>query len=90
MSYRKSELTARELEILKLIALGKSNEQIGEALNISGMTVKSRVTRMLGFCNVRNRAALVTYGFSRYLLDADELRGRWEEQRVSGDPIGVR
>jgi DNA-binding NarL/FixJ family response regulator len=42
-----SELTARELEVLKLIVAGKSNKEIGSALSISEATVKTHINNLL-------------------------------------------
>jgi DNA-binding NarL/FixJ family response regulator len=47
--------TARELEVLRLLAQGKSNPEIGEALYISTTTVRSHVSSILLKLNVENR-----------------------------------
>lgn len=48
-------LTPREEQILNLIAEGKSNREIGEALNIAEKTVKNYVTNIFQKLHVRNR-----------------------------------
>lgn len=48
-------LTNRELEVLKAISQGMSNQQIAEALFISINTVKTHVLRIYGKLDVRNR-----------------------------------
>jgi ATP/maltotriose-dependent transcriptional regulator MalT len=50
------ELTARELEVLELIALGMSNARIGATLSISEKTAGHHVSRILAKLGVRNRA----------------------------------
>src|SRR6201999_388066 len=40
------ELSAREIEVLKLVSDGQSNKQIGEALGLSALTVKSHLARI--------------------------------------------
>ncbi len=50
------ELTARELEVLELIALGMSNARIGMTLSISEKTAGHHVSRILAKLGVRNRA----------------------------------
>lgn len=57
----RSSLTAREEQILKLIAQGLSNREIGDALNIAEKTVKNNVTNVFQKLQVRNRveAAIV-------------------------------
>lgn len=52
-------LTAREQEILRWVHLGKSNIEIGIILNISSLTVKNHVQKILRKLNVRNRAQAV-------------------------------
>ncbi|GGX40002.1 response regulator [Streptomyces noursei] len=56
-------LTARELEVLVLVARGRSNLQIGEDLGLSQATVKSRVNRILTRLGLENRvqAALLAH-----------------------------
>jgi NarL family two-component system response regulator LiaR len=51
----KYELTRRELEILKLVAEGKENREIGSALNIDIRTVANHVSNLLFKMNARNR-----------------------------------
>ncbi len=50
-----AELTPRELEILKLIAVGFNNREIAGKLYISEGTVKNHVTNILARLNVRDR-----------------------------------
>ena len=49
------ELSKREEEILKLVALGKSNREVGEALDLQEKTVKHYMTSILEKLHVRNR-----------------------------------
>lgn len=51
-------LTARELEVARLIRLGYSNEAIAQELNISMATVKTHVHNLLVKFNVRSRWVL--------------------------------
>ena len=48
-------LSEREIELLRLIALGASNKEIGEALFITEGTVKNHITHILGKLSVRDR-----------------------------------
>jgi DNA-binding NarL/FixJ family response regulator len=50
-----AELTPRELEILKLIAVGSNNREIAGKLYISEGTVKNHVTNILNRLNLRDR-----------------------------------
>jgi DNA-binding NarL/FixJ family response regulator len=53
-------LTARELEVLQLLAEGLSNRAIAERLKISENTTKFHVTSILGKLGVQNRTEAVT------------------------------
>ena len=55
------ELSARELEVLRLIAKGKNNQQISTDLNIAESTVRFHINNIIGKLNVSDRTqALVT------------------------------
>lgn len=56
-----SPLTAREIEVLHLVAEGKSNRVIAEDLVISEKTVKSHVSSILSKFDVRNRMQAVRH-----------------------------
>lgn len=51
-----SELTAREREVLDLVALGRTNGQIGKQLFISTKTVSVHVSNLLAKLGAANRA----------------------------------
>ena len=53
------ELSARELGVLKLVADGMSNRQIGEELGLSALTVKSHLARISRKLGTGDRAGLV-------------------------------
>jgi DNA-binding NarL/FixJ family response regulator len=57
-----SELTARESEVLKLIAQGFSNKEIASQLNISTKTVETHKARALDKVGLFTRADIVRYG----------------------------
>lgn len=52
-------MTRRECEVLQLLAYGKSNRAIGEALCISEKTVKNHVSSILQKLNVNDRTQAV-------------------------------
>lgn len=58
-------LTQREREIIRLIALERTNGEIGAALFISEETVKSHRKRLMTKLNVRSTAGLVKYALDR-------------------------
>ena len=54
-------LTERELQVLKLVAQGKSNKQIASELNISIHTVRTHVNRILSKLHLANRVQATLY-----------------------------
>ncbi len=61
-------LTAREREILKLIAEGKSNKEIGDLLFISARTVERHRANLMGKLDLKNTAELVKYAIENGYL----------------------
>ena len=66
-----AELTSRELEVLKLIATGKSNKEIGSALQIAEVTVKLHVGHILAKLKVNDRTQAATTALRRGILHLD-------------------
>ncbi len=54
-----SELSGREIEVLRLVADGKSNKEIGEELGLSALTVKSHLARIARKLGTGDRAEMV-------------------------------
>ena len=66
---RREELTARELEVVKLIAEAHTNRQIAEALNVSEKTVESHRGNVLAKLGMRDRVELARYAIRRGLVE---------------------
>jgi DNA-binding NarL/FixJ family response regulator len=62
-------LTARELDVYRLITQGLSNAEIGRELFISETTVKTHVTRLLQKLDVRDRAQAIVLAYQSGLFD---------------------
>lgn len=62
-------LTAREMEVLKLMANGFSNPQIAEKLSISRSTVKFHVSSILAKMNLNTRTEVVSFALHNHLVD---------------------
>jgi DNA-binding NarL/FixJ family response regulator len=62
------ELTIRQREILKLIAEGKSNKEIGDLLCLSVRTVERHRANMMNKLNIRKTAELVQYALRKHYV----------------------
>ena len=60
-------LTQREVEVLLLIALGKSNSEIANELVLSVRTVERHITNIYAKINARGRADATSYAFTHRL-----------------------
>ncbi|MBT9256698.1 response regulator transcription factor [Phycicoccus sp. MAQZ13P-2] len=63
------DLTAREVEVLGLVARGLSNAQVGRQLFIGEATVKTHLLRTFAKLGVQDRTAAVTEAHRRGLID---------------------
>lgn len=62
------QLTDRELEVLLLVAQGKTNQEIAEELYIALKTVKTHVSNMLAKLEVQDRTQAAVYAFQHGLV----------------------
>ena len=65
------ELSDRELEVLRLIALGYTNIEISERLQISNRTVESHRAHIQQKLHLAKRSELVRYALDRGMLESD-------------------
>ena len=70
-----ADLTDRELEVLRLIARGLSNAEIGEQLFISDATVKTHITHILQKLNLRDRVQAVVLAHEADLFTDEQETG---------------
>ena len=80
-----SELTDRELEVLRQVAAGKPNREIAEALVISEKTVKSHISNILGKLHLADRTQAAVYAWQ-----AGIVRRRETKDEPPANPAGGR
>ncbi|SCF81469.1 response regulator transcription factor [Streptomyces sp. Ncost-T10-10d] len=73
-----SALTPREREVVTLVALGKSNQEIAAELAVSTVTVKTHVNRAMAKLGTRDRAQLVIHAY-----EAGLVRPGWGTSQAS-------
>ena len=61
-------LTAREIDVLMLVARGANNQDVGEKLHISTATVKSHLLQIYQKLGVSDRTAAVTTAIERGII----------------------
>jgi two-component system NarL family response regulator len=67
-----AELTAREREVLALVAKGKANREIGSELDVTEGTIKVHVNNILNKLGVASRTEAVNLAVRRGLVRIDE------------------
>ncbi len=72
----RDELSARELEILRLLVAGASNKTIAAQLNLSENTIKSHLSHIFSKLHVQSRAEAVAAALQRGLVPLDRPRDR--------------
>jgi DNA-binding NarL/FixJ family response regulator len=65
---RPEPLSARERQVLALVARGATNRDVAERLNVTEATIKTYLTRIFTKLNVNDRTAAVTTALSHHLI----------------------
>jgi DNA-binding CsgD family transcriptional regulator len=63
-------LTTRELQVLRLVATGRTNRAISEELGLSEKTVARHVSNIFNKLDVSSRAAATAYAFEHHLIES--------------------
>ncbi len=66
-------LTARELDVLRLIAQGKNNKEIAEQLVITEMTVRTHVSSVLSKLHLASRTQAALYALKEGIVSLDDI-----------------
>jgi len=66
-------LTVRELEVLRWIARGHSNQQVGREIGVSEDTIKFHVKNILGKLGVSSRSKAVALSLKSGLMQSDDI-----------------
>jgi len=69
-------LTERELEVIKVLASGKSNKEIARSLGISEKTVRNHASNIYKKLHIFDRTQAVIYAIRHGLVDVEELEPR--------------
>lgn len=67
------ELTDRELDVLRMIAVGKNNQEIAAELVVSESTVKTHITNMLSKLHLKDRTQAAAYAWQNGIVRRDQL-----------------
>ncbi len=66
-----ADLTERELEVIRLVASGCSNHEIGQKLVISDKTVKTHISNILSKLDLQDRTQLAIYAIKHRLVESE-------------------
>ncbi len=69
-----TKLTEREFDILYLLTIGHSNQEIGAELEISKHTVKAHVESIYRKLGVHNKVQATIYAIYHKIIDIEELK----------------
>jgi len=77
-------LTTREIEVLRLVAQGLTNEQVAQQLVISPRTVNTHLTSIYGKIGVNSRSAATRYAIEHSFVKVEhKIRGKREQDQLS-------
>ena len=77
------ELSERELEVLRLLTKGKTDQEIAKQLVLTDVTIRTHISRILSKLSLQNRVQAALYGIRSGLVSLDETNDQED------DPIGL-
>ena len=66
------ELSEREIEVLRLLTKGKTDQQIAQQLVLTDVTIRTHISRILSKLGLKNRVQAALYGIRSGLVSLDE------------------
>ena len=73
------ELSERELEVLRLLTLGKTDQQIAKQLVLTEVTIRTHISRILSKLGLKNRVQAALYGVRSGIVSLDETDSLYED-----------
>ncbi len=74
-----TRLTRHQVDLLIQVALGKTNAQIADGLNLQEQTIKNRVNRLMKKLHAANRVHIATFACLGYPPSETQLRVHWRD-----------
>jgi DNA-binding NarL/FixJ family response regulator len=66
------ELSEREIEVLRLLTKGKTDQEIAQQLVLTDVTIRTHISRILSKLGLKNRVQAALYGIRSGLVSLDE------------------
>jgi NarL family two-component system response regulator LiaR len=66
------ELSERELDVLRLLTLGKTDREIADQLVLADVTIRTHISRILSKLGLKNRVQAALYGIRSGIVSLDE------------------
>lgn len=78
---RKTTLTDREIEVLRLLAQGYNNTQISHELNISDSGINKHIKKISNKTCIHNLILLAFYALGKGIVTQDEIKAAIKQER---------
>ena len=78
--HTKNRLSERESQVLRLLTLGKQDEEIAEDLVLAEVTIRTHISRILSKLGLENRVQAALYGLRAGLVSIPETTDLWNSR----------